>query len=200
MSQSARETWVTFGQRHPTAVIALHWITAAAVLSGAAIILTREEVGARDLKRLLLEQHRTLGILVLGLVLIRLVNRVWSRREWLKHALPGPLRLASALSHLGLYCLLIATPLLGWALTNAHGQDITLFGLLRLPRLVGSDLDLADSLADFHATSAWTLIGLVGAHSTAALWHHFVRRDAVLRAMLPWRSPVEVRPPHSEQV
>jgi hypothetical protein len=60
-----------------------------------------------------------------------------------------------------------------------------LFGAVPMPSLVAPDPDVADALVDFHAWGAWALFALVGAHAGAALWHHFVRRDGVLAAMLP---------------
>ncbi len=176
----------TFAQRHPLVVVWLHWITVAVLFAGVAFVLTREEIGARELKRLLLEQHRSLGLLVLALVMPRLVSRLWNRRELVRHVLPWSLNLAATVGHWSLYLLMVATPLLGWALTNAHGQDASLFGWLTLPPLVAPDTDLADTLADWHELSAWSLLGFIAAHAVAALWHHYVRRDGVLRAMLPW--------------
>jgi hypothetical protein len=77
-------------------------------------------------------------------------------------------------------------PLLGWALSNAEGKPVHLFGLT-LPALVSADEDLADTLQAWHLNAAWVLLGLVSLHVAAALWHHFVLRDEVLRRMLPKR-------------
>ena len=192
----------TFAQRHPQAIIILHWLTVALVLAGVLFVLTRDQVGARELKRLLLDHHRSLGLLVLTLVGLRILTRLWRRRGMVRHELPWELRLASTAGHWGLYALLVVTPLLGWALTNAHGQDLSLFGLVGLPPLVAPDDELADTLADWHTLGAWSLLALVAAHSVAALWHHFVRRDDVLHSMLPWRAvarpPVERAAPASQ--
>jgi cytochrome b561 len=185
MNDTISEARAGFSRRHPTLVILFHWLTVAVIVAGVAFVLTREEIGARDLKRLLLEQHRSLGLLVLVLVGLRLLTRVWHRRQLVTHDLPWVLTLVSGAGHWGLYLLMVSTPLLGWALTSAHGQDATVFGLVTLPPLVVEDTDLADTLADWHLLSAWSLLGLVGIHAVAALWHHFVRRDTVLHAMLP---------------
>ncbi len=199
MTTATDQSRETFRQRHPTIVILLHWLTVALILAGVAFVLTREEVGARDLKQLLLEQHRSIGLLVLALVALRLLSRLWHWRSLVRHDLPWFLHLTSVAAHWGLYILLIATPLLGWALTNAHGQDASLFGLPALPPLVDTDLDLADTLADWHALSAWTLLGLIAAHALAALWHHYVRRDGVMNAMLPWLPGPRARADRSGQ-
>lgn len=189
MTDRAPESRPALPRRHPTPVILIHWLTVALVLAGVALVLAHQETGARELKRLLLEQHRSIGLLVLGLVGLRLLTRLWHRRRLARHDLPWLLGALANLGHLGLYLLMVATPLLGWALTNAHGHAATLFGLVNLPPLVEADDDLADSLGDWHQISAWTLVGLIGAHALAALWHHIVRRDGVLHAMLPLVAP-----------
>jgi cytochrome b561 len=91
----------------------------------------------------------------------------------------------SKFSHAGIYLILFLTPLLGWAQSNARGQTVTLFRLIPMPNLVGRDLDLADTLASYHSYAAWGLGMMVVAHALAAIWHHFVRGDQVLRSMLP---------------
>lgn len=95
------------------------------------------------------------------------------------------LRWAAKVAHILLYGVLIALPLLGWAVTSAHGIKLTLLGSVPLPLLLAPDSELADTLSDYHVWLAWGLLALVVAHVTAACWHHFARRDGVLRAMLP---------------
>ncbi|OYU92983.1 MAG: hypothetical protein CFE45_21600, partial [Burkholderiales bacterium PBB5] len=90
--------------------------------------------------------------------------------------------------HGALYGLLVAMPLLGWALCSAHATHLRLLGLLPLPDLVKPDPDLADRLSDWHAWGAWAMLALVVGHVAAALWHHWVKRDDVLASMLPLRS------------
>ena len=82
----------------------------------------------------------------------------------------------------------MALPVVGWVLTSAHGISLNLFGVVHLPQLVAADSELADTLSDYHVWLSWVLLALVVMHVGAALWHHFVRRDAVLKAMLPGRS------------
>jgi cytochrome b561 len=99
--------------------------------------------------------------------------------------MPLLLRAAAQLAHLALYAMLLTLPILGLAVCNAHGVDVSVFGLFQLPSLVAADPDLADELTDYHVWAAWGLLALVSAHVVAALWHHAVRRDGVLVAMLP---------------
>lgn len=175
--------------QRPAWLISLHWITVLALFTALGLILVRDDLEGKALRTLVLEWHRFLGLTVLIATVIRVPLR----------ALQGPLpelasgprlfSLGARIIHGLLYLGLLALPLLGWALTSARGHHIEI-GPLTLPTLCGSDPDLADRLEDFHRWTAWTLMSLVGVHAAAAFWHHFVSRDAVLRAMLPWaRAP-----------
>ncbi|MES2114131.1 MAG: cytochrome b/b6 domain-containing protein [Pseudomonadota bacterium] len=172
--------------RRPALVIALHWLTLAALLLGVVLILVRDGVDGRILRGWLLEGHRHLGLLVLGLLLARLAVRLLRHRLAAIGAHSLAARAAAAAVHVALYLLLAAVPMLGWTLSNAHGQEPHFLGL-PLPTLVAADDDLADTLQLWHARAAWTLLILGLVHALAALWHHFIRRDAVLAAMLPFR-------------
>ncbi len=88
-------------------------------------------------------------------------------------------------THWVIYATVGGEALLGWCVSNAHAVHLKLPGLLPLPDLVGADSELADTLQDYHIWGAWLLLGLLVLHVSAALWHHFVRRDGVLLAMLP---------------
>lgn len=180
--------------RRPAALIALHWATALIGATTVALVLAHELADGKVLRAWLLNGHRAFGALVLALTLARLIIRLRH------HPLPESVAattvhgIAIGSVHLALYGLLVAVPLLGWALTNAHGQPVSLFGLYSLPSLIERDADLADTLADVHEEAAWILVAAVALHVAAALWHHFIRRDPVLLAMLPARgvSPVPV--------
>jgi cytochrome b561 len=179
---------VDFRSRHPMLTIALHWGTALVLVVAVCAMFLRDAAEDKSLRQVLLEVHRQLGLLVLLAVGWRIARRV--RPGLTDHAANMPLlvKWAAHIAHVLLYALLIALPVVGWALTSAHGIKLSLFGAIPLPSLVEADSDLADALSDYHVWLAWGLQALVGAHLAAALWHHFVRRDPVLRAMMPRRS------------
>jgi cytochrome b561 len=156
-----------------------------AIVIAVAAMFLRDASEDKSTRLLLLEVHRQLGLLVLFVVILRIVRRL--RPGLTDHATDMPVwaRGAAHVAHLLLYALLIGLPLVGWALTSAHGIKLNLLGVVPLPGLVAADSDLADNLSDYHVWLAWGLLALVGAHVAAALWHHFVRRDSVLRAMWP---------------
>ncbi|WP_233511192.1 cytochrome b [Dyella psychrodurans] len=164
----------------------MHWLTVLCVCVGVTFILVRDQVDGRALRQWLLEGHRHFGLFVLILFFLRVALRIRlgtlpsaSRNAW-------PIRAAAALTHIALYALMLALPILGWALSNAEDKPVHFFGLT-LPALVGGDEDLADRLQTLHLDAAWLLLALVLLHIAAALWHHFALRDGTLRLMLPKR-------------
>jgi cytochrome b561 len=171
--------------RRPGAVIFLHWLTLVALLGAVLLVLVRDEFDGRELRYWLLEAHRYLGLLVFALLFARLVTRYRHRLAILVES-SRLATLAASLIHCALYVLLATVPLLGWTTSNALGQDVHFLGVA-LPALIAPDDDLGDRLQQWHQTAAWSLVALAAIHALAALWHHFIRRDAVLAAMLPRR-------------
>jgi len=171
--------------RHATATIVLHWTTVMAIMVAVAAIYLRDFTEDKVIRQVLLEAHRQLGLLVLICVPLRIAVRYMLGFSDQTGRLAALLRWVAVTTHLALYAFLIALPLLGWAATSAKGVTLRLFALAPLPGLVAPDPDLADALVDYHMWGAWALLALVAAHAFAALWHHFVRRDGVLAAMLP---------------
>jgi cytochrome b561 len=171
--------------KHHSATIALHWGTVLCLLLAVAAVLLRELTGDKIWRIVLLESHRQLGLLILMGVAARLYVRQRHGLQDHMQGLPWPMRLAATTVHWLLYGLLCGLPLLGWATSNAHNIGVRLFGLVPLPALAQADSELADVLSDYHILGAWVLLGMVSMHAAAALYHHFVRRDTVLWAMLP---------------
>jgi len=172
-------------ERHPLVTRVLHWATAVILVVSVSAILYRETTEQKTLRQVLMELHRQLGLLVLLLLVARVVVR--SVKGLVNHAL-GPSaarRRAAAVAHWSMYGVIAGLVLLGWALCNAHAIHLRLFGVIPLPDLVAADSDLADTLSDYHIWAAWVLLSLVVPHVLAALWHHYIRHDGVLTAMLP---------------
>jgi len=172
-------------ERHPLVTRVLHWATAVILVVSVSAILYRETTEQKTLRQVLMELHRQLGLLVLLLLVARVAVR--SVKGLVNHA-PGPSaarRRAATVAHWSMYGVIAGLVLLGWALCNAHAIHLRLFGVIPLPDLVAADSDLADTLSDYHIWAAWVLLSLVVPHVLAALWHHYIRRDGVLTAMLP---------------
>lgn len=170
--------------RYSAAAIALHWTTAALVLFmvPAGLLMVRLPEG--DLQNLLFNLHRSIGVLIFPLVLIRLIYRWRNPPPPLPDDLHPLQKLAAHLNHYGLYALLLVQPLLGWWATSAYGAAVNVFWLFDLPPIVAQDKPLSETLLMYHRLVGFAIAGLVAMHIGAAFFHHFIRRDRILLRML----------------
>jgi cytochrome b561 len=95
-------------------------------------------------------------------------------------------RVLANLTHAGLYILLFAMPLSGWTMSSARGFPVSWFGFIQLPDFVSKNKPLYDVMLETHHTLALALYTIVFLHVAAALKHHFLLKDNVLRRMLPF--------------
>jgi cytochrome b561 len=163
----------------------LHWTMAAMVL--AMLFIGVAMVGSLADYHRLVAIHRPLGILVLLLAIVRLVNRLARSTPRLPSDMPRGLRLAAHASHALLYALLVALPLVGWAMLSAAGNPIVLAGALHLPPIVPYDDQLHALLRAVHVALAFLLFGTFLVHVGAALMHALIFRDGVFQSMASWR-------------
>jgi cytochrome b561 len=171
--------------KHAPATIALHWGTVIAVVAVVAAIYLRELTEEKWIRQAFLDAHRQLGLLIIMALGLRIAVRFSVGMANHSKDMPALMRWAAWMAHVALYVMLLAVPLLGWAASNAHDVKLNLLGAFPLPSLVKADSDLSDTLDDYHKWSTWGMGALVLMHIGAALWHHYVRKDAVLTAMLP---------------
>jgi cytochrome b561 len=160
----------------------LHWTMAACILAmffiGVGMVST-----VMPKYVALLVTHKTLGFAILVLALIRLAVRVRSGAPALPKDLPTPMRLAAQLSHYALYTLMIAMPLIGWAMLSAAAYPVVLYGNVRLPAILPQSDYLHTLLWGAHFYLAFAFFALVLLHIAAALFHALVRRDGVFQSM-----------------
>lgn len=172
-------------KKHPPASIALHWLTLILIIGSFSLVWYADGIEDRELHKALIALHRSLGLSVLLLTLLRLVLRPLLSRPQPLAAGKAEQRLAAS-THALLYGLLLGIPLVGWLLSNAAGRTVSWFALVDLPALLARNRDLADQLHDVHEALATGLLVLIALHSLAALWHHAIRKDETLTRMLPF--------------
>lgn len=165
----------------------LHWLTALCILAIIPIGITMHNIAPGALQNRLYDLHRSLGVLVLVLVLLRLGVRMTYRSPAPYVGLTGFERIASTATHHLLYLLLLTMPIVGWAMTSAFGADINVFGLFKLPHLIAKNENLFKILQQVHKIGGIAMAVLVLLHVGAALMHTFIKRDIVLWRMLPSR-------------
>lgn len=162
-----------------------HWTIVALIIVQFILANRGHDLPLGPAKIAVLAQHKSFGITILGLMLLRLVWR------WLNPVPVEPLdipqwqRIAARISHIALYALLLITPVVGWFMSSARNFPVSWFGLVTLPDFIAPDKPTYDFLHETHELLAQTIFWLALLHIAAALKHHFIDKDNVLRRMLP---------------
>lgn len=164
----------------------LHWLVVALIAVNLAFGWLMPEAKQAVPPNSLNNWHLSFGIVILAVIAIRFA---WRSIVGPPLPEPGPRWqvVAAEATHLLLYALVFLLVLCGWANAVAHNWTITLFGTLTLPSLLPATSWVRD-LGELHEGVVWLLLAVVSLHVVAALGHHFVLRDNVLRRMLPGRT------------
>ena len=167
--------------------IGLHWATVTLIVgmfASAWLLLASD----REHAAIFLTVHRSLGVVTWAVAIVRL-----SWRLGYAYLPPFPQNMSKVQQRLaktseyGLYGLLLFQPLTGLAQSLTRGRHFMLFAW-QVPKVMAGDKPLTMLFHQIHAVSAWVLLGLIGLHILAALFHRFILRDEVLQSMLPWRA------------
>lgn len=166
----------------------LHWTIAVLILSIGAVGLVMGELPRSPKWFWVYTLHKSLGLTVLALVLVRIAWRLYAGAPPPVEGTPRWQARLASFTHGAIYVLILAMPLSGWLYDSASGlRPFRWFGLAEVPKLSPPHEALADAMHETHELLFWVLIALVIGHAGAALYHHFVRRDATLARMLPRR-------------
>jgi cytochrome b561 len=169
---------------YDTPTLVLHWLTAllVVVLFATSLAWNYATPHNRFWRPLLESSHVSLGIVFAVLILLRVVWRLTSMRR-----LPPEAGFAGVLSRLmyaALYVLLVAESVLGFVLRWAQGEEFSFFSLFRIPALMARNRALAEQFEHWHNYVGWAIVLLALGHAFAALVHHYVLKDRVLRRMM----------------
>lgn len=125
--------------------------------------------------------HKSFGLLLVAIIILRLLWRVFDNK-------PAPIGtrfevLASKLVHWALYALLIAIFVSGYLIATGDGRPVSFFGIIQIPSILNmKGIEIAAGNVHFYA--AWALVILAFLHAVAAIKHHYINKDQVLRRML----------------
>jgi cytochrome b561 len=160
----------------------LHWLMATLIVAmifiGVGMVASVSERHSW-----LVRVHKPLGIALLALVVVRLIVRLRHRPPALPPDLSKLQLLAARTSHWLLYVLMIAMPLIGWAMLSAGGYPVMLSESMRLPSIFPVSAVAFAVLRQLHGWLATLLFLTFLGHMAAALHHGLIRRDGVLSSM-----------------
>jgi len=166
----------------------LHWLVASLVV--VQFVLANLAERAEDADDLVSElalfaNHRSVGITILALIIIRLLWRWRNPPPRLPDTVPGWQLKASRVSHYSLYAILLVMPISGWLMTSAADVSVSWFGLVDLPDFVSPDHERHEFFEGIHELLAKLLFVIASLHILAALKHGLFDKDGVLQRMLP---------------
>lgn len=168
----------------------LHWVVAVAVLLmiPAGLVMTTEGL-PRSVQDGLFLFHKNLGVLLIPLILVRLVYRLRHPPPPLPASVPGWQQRIAALSHAGLYLLLVIMPISGFVRVRAGGFPIELLDRIGAGPWIAKSKPLADAAQGLHGAAGMLIIALIALHVGAALHHALILRDGVWSRIWPPHAP-----------
>lgn len=165
----------------------LHWTIVLLILGQGTVGLLMTEMRNSPDKIQVYALHKSFGLTILTLVVLRLLWRWYAGTPRPVMGTPQWQERIASLTHWALYVLLFAIPISGWVLNSAAGFPLQWFGLFNLPAITGKDHDLHELAEELHELLFWILVSLALVHAAAAFYHHLFQHDATLARMLPRR-------------
>jgi len=160
----------------------LHWTIALLVIANILIGIFHDGMGKLFPA---MPIHKAIGITVLALTLVRIGWRLTHRPPPLPVEMPGWEKGAAHLTHFIFYALLLVMPITGWVMSSANARPLTWFWLFDIPKFgLGKEDAVVGISRNLHEPLGLLFGALVVIHIAAALRHHFLLRDGVLRRML----------------
>lgn len=163
----------------------LHWLVVLLITAIAVIGLLMTDMSNGPSKIKIYALHKSLGLTLLTLVVLRLLWRLYAGAPRPVEGTPRWQERIASLTHWALYALMFAMPISGWVFNSAAGYPLQYFGWFNLPRIAPRGEDLARLSHEIHEYGFWLLLALVLAHAAAAFYHHLFQNDDTLRRMLP---------------
>lgn len=177
--------WRNTDARYGAVSKLFHWVMALGIIGMLGVGLYMTDLPMSPDKFEIYGLHKAIGAVILFLAVLRVLWRFTAHVPALPSDMPRWQVWGAHLSHLALYGFLFAMPVTGWLMSSAAGFPVSVFGLFTLPNLVAPNDELRVLFATAHEWLAFGLMALIAAHLGAALEHHFLRRDNILRRMLP---------------
>jgi cytochrome b561 len=172
--------------RYTAVAQVFHWLIAALIVTQFTLAYMADDLPIGAHKLALLARHKSFGMTVLMLAVLRLLWRLTHRPPELPDHMTRLERKLARATHIAFYVLLFAMPLTGWTMSSAKNYSVSWFGLFTWPNLIGKNETAFDVLRATHDTMSFILLSIAVLHILAALKHHFWNKDDVLVRMLPF--------------
>jgi cytochrome b561 len=171
--------------RYSAVAQAFHWVIAALIVTQFVLANLEDDLPIGAHKLALLARHKSFGMTVLMLAILRLLWRLKNPPPALPAGMTPPERMLARATHIAFYVLLFAMPITGWLMSSAKNYSVSWFGLFTWPNLIGKSEAAFNILHSTHEILSDVLFAIAVLHILAALKHHFWNKDDVLLRMLP---------------
>lgn len=178
--------WRNSSETYGVVARILHWSIVLLIIAQYVIIESAEDLPDGLEKLQTVSLHKSVGMLVLGLALVRIAWRIANRGRPAPVPMAPLQKKAAAAGHGLLYLLVLAQPISGWMMSSAADYPVTFFGLFQFPAIVAENEGAHEMLEDVHETLFVTLVVVAVLHALAAIYHHYWMKDDSLRRMLPF--------------
>ena len=175
--------------RYTAVAQGFHWIIVALIVTQFALAWSADDLPLGMHKLALLARHKSFGMTILMLAVLRLAWRLFNPPPALPPGMSRFEKFAAHATHTAFYVLLFAMPLTGWLMSSAKAYSVSWFGVFTWPNLIGKDEAAFDALRTTHQLLGTVLLAIAVLHVLAALKHHFWSKDDVLTRMLPFTKP-----------
>jgi cytochrome b561 len=172
--------------RYTAVAQALHWTVAALIVTQFTLAWMAEDLPLGMHKLALLARHKSFGMTVLMLVVLRLAWRLFNSPPPLPDGMSKIEKFLARATHIVFYVLLFAMPLTGWLMSSAKNYSVSWFSMFTWPNLIAPNEQWFDVLKSTHFVLSYVLFAVAILHILAALKHHFWNKDDVLTRMLPF--------------
>lgn len=162
---------------------AIHWIMALIIIGLICVGLYMEGMTDSAEKWQLYGLHKSFGIMIVGFLVLRILWKLFNKSPKLPADMSFMEKAGAHAGHLALYIMMISMAVGGWVMSSAGGYSVAFFGI-PVPAIVDKNPELGQLAHSIHVNGAWVLIALIVLHVAAALYHHFVRKDDVLKRMM----------------
>jgi cytochrome b561 len=176
--------WSNDSLRYGAISMLFHWVIVILIIMQFVLANQEHHLKLGPAKIAILAQHKSIGITILLLATLRLVWRFFGAVPADPPRAPRWQALLAHSTHYLLYALLFAIPIAGWLMSSARNFSVSWFGFVTLPDLIGPNKEAYSFLHETHEFLANALMYVAILHAIAALKHHFLDRDNVLRRML----------------
>jgi cytochrome b561 len=180
--------------RYSAVAQTFHWIIAALIVTQFVLASLESDLPIGVHKLALLARHKSVGMTVLMLAILRLLWRLRNPPPELPAGMTRTERMLARATHFAFYVLLFAMPITGWMMSSAKNYSVSWFGVFTWPNLIGKSEPAFNLLHSTHEILSDILFAIAVLHILAAIKHHFWNKDDVLLRMLPLIKPNKAKP------